>query len=296
MAKIVVIGKANIDFTKRVEKFPEKNDELSRDSSIPSYGGKGANQAIAASRSGSEVSFIGCVGEDIYSQGIIDNLEKNAVNAEGVKVIHGLKRPDYRVIYVRISDGEYIRTGRGYAINQLTPNVIQENIEKLDDADVIIIQLKMPKESIDFVGTYCKQYNKKLIVNPAPAEQDKLDVLQINQITYLTPNQSEARTLFPGLSNEEIVTRYPNVVITLGKDGVIYYDKGAVKRLAALNVKCIDSTGAGDTFTGAFTTAICDGKSLEEAVLFARTAAGLKVQKAGAQIGMPTKDEIIKNL
>jgi len=294
MGKIVVIGSANIDCTKEVHEFPTEGSEQNEISSTYGFGGKGTNQAIAASRSGSEVSFIGCIGEDEYSRKIVGNLESNGIDVKGVKAVLGLKKPDGRTIYVRGHDGENAMTGYGEAIGHLTPEVIEGRREDLDNADIIIIQYKMPKESVDFVIEYCKENRKKLIVNPAPPEQAKLDISKMSSITYLTPNQYEAPELFPGLSFEEIVTRYPNVIITLGKDGVMYYDNGAVKTLPALEVECIDTTGAGDTFTGAFATAVSEGKSLEEAVLFGRTAAGMKVKQKGAQPGIPNRPEIEK--
>lgn len=216
------------------------------------------------------------------------------------KLLSGVKVPDGRTIYVRESDGESSITGtHGDAINNLTVDVIKQSIDKLDNADIVIIQLKMPKESVDFVIQYCQAHNKRLIINPAPADPNKLDISKISSSTYLTPNRDEALALFPGLSIQEIVTQHPNVIITRGRDGVMYYLNGEVKTMAALKEgleNTLDVTGAGDTFTGTFATAISEGMAFEKAIDFARIASGIKVQKKEAQKGIPQRADIEKAL
>ncbi len=325
MGKVCVVGSCNIDTTVFVNEFPtevnKKTEAIKPE--IYSPGGKGANQAVACARLGNEVSFIGCIGNDKKGEVIKKNLEKENIDVSGIETVGDMS--DGRVIYVK--DGENRMFGTGKAIKQLSPQIIDKNIEKILEADIVMIQLKMPEETIKYIIEYCHENGKEIVVNPAP--EDKIDVLVKNdlldKITYLTPNsvegiylaemikekdkdidwevkKQEIRDKLSNLSDKEKMMQYRemveiqnNIVVTIGSEGAMYYDK--TKQCAQIaesyKTKCVDDTGAGDTFNGAFVSAYLKNKSnLKAAVDYGNKAASIKVGFECAQQGMPTQKQI----
>lgn len=324
MSKIVVIGSANMDTTHYLgTEFPDELTQESLNEIVKTarvLGGKGANQARATKlqSKNDQVYFIGCVGKDESGLSILQEFKKVGVNYAGTKVLENTAT-DGRIINVDIN-GENRMMGYGDCIKQLTPELIDKDI--LDAADIVAIQMKMPAETAKYLIEYCAQHNKQLVIDPTPPEKagillENLGEL-LKQATYLTPNEEEAFALLkyqegktmPEIKQEfkatpkeerlrmieEFVAQNPNVIATIGGDGVIYSDNGNVTRKATYPTECRDSTGAGDTFNGAFIAALARGEKLNRAVEFGLMASSMKVKHLGAQNGVPTLEETQKAL
>lgn len=318
---VIFLGSINMDIKHTVDEFPEEgsnentNEILSTEKVL---GGKGANQAVATLKqsNGVNVSIIGCVGKDEAGLVALTNLRDSGVDISRVKVVID-KKTDGRIITVN-KKGENRMIGYGDCIKQLLPSMIDE--EQLKNADIIAIQLKMPPETVRYVIEICKRHNKKLVIDPTPPDKSAILVQNnyelLRQATYLTPNEEEAFALikyaegknmqeikkeFQATSPEErlkmieeLVRKYPNVVATIGEGGVIYNSNGKVVRKATYPTVCKDSTGAGDTFNGAFIGSMTRDEALDKSIEFGLMASSIKVRYSGAQNGVPLYEETQK--
>lgn len=324
MSKIVVIGSANMDTTHYLStEFPEDLTQESLNEIVKTVrvlGGKGANQARASKLQSkdAEVYFIGCIGLDKEGDSMRREFQRVGVNFAGLKVLEG-KNTDGRIINVD-KNGENRMMGYGDCVKELKPDVI--NMTILEMADIVAIQMKMPQETVRFVIDYCQKHNKPLVIDPTPPE--KASILLENggellrQGTYFTPNEEEAFALIKYAEGktiaeikkefnaipkeqrlkmiEDFVAKHPNVIATVGGDGVIYKSKGKVVRKATYPTECKDSTGAGDTFNGAFIASIARGETVDQAVDFGLMASSMKVRYEGAQNGVPDYETTKKEL
>lgn len=324
MSKIVVIGSANMDTTHYLStEFPDELTQESLNEIIKTarvLGGKGANQARAAKLQSKEnkVYFIGCVGEDESGVKMLEEFKRVGVDFRGVKVLKG-KTTDGRIIDVD-KNGENRMKGYGDCIKELKPELIDMTI--LEKADIVAIQMKMPQETVKFVIEYCKQNNKPLVIDPTPPEKANILMEEgaklLGDAAYLTPNEEEAFALIKYGEGKDItqikkefketpkevrlqmiqdfVAKHPNVIATIGGDGVIYHNgKGAIRK-RTFPTECKDSTGAGDTFNGAFIASLARGEKLDKAIEFGLMASSIKVRYEGAQNGVPTYEEVTKAL
>lgn len=323
---IVVIGSANMDTTNYLKgDFPEDlTSECQNEIAKPAVrvlGGKGANQAVSAKKQAGEnnVYFIGCIGKDAAGIEIIEQLKNMNIDYSGVQVLDG-KSTDGRIIFVAGNENHDNKMfGYGECVKELKPDILKT--EKIDsiirNADVVVIQMKMPAETVEYIVNYCSEKNIPLIIDPTPADKSPLltknglDLLK--KATYLTPNEEEAYALaqyiegrtfteaqasFKNASEEErreviknLVKAYPNVIATMGGKGVIYNrDREAIEK-ATYPTECKDTTGAGDTFNGALVASLVRGESLDSAIDFGLMASSMKVRHEGAQNGMPTYKE-----
>ena len=154
-----------------------------------------------------------------------------------------------------------------------------------------MVQNEIPIQTIEYIVRRCHEANVKVLLNPAPAADLNPEWLEL--ATYITPNEHELSALYPNKTTEETLLANENkIIVTLGSQGVGYANDGGIHIVPGFKVEPVDTTGAGDTFNGAFATAIVNGKSLADALHYGNAAAALSIQKLGAQGGMPTKDEV----
>lgn len=270
-------------------KYSEKPDLL-----VP--GGKAANQAVAASRAGAVVSIISRLGKDDIGQNILDNLHYNGVLTNNVEVVDGLDN-DFANIYIDNNKDNHIERYVG-AVNSFTKDMVKRYERVLTTSKIVLAQLKVPKEVTVELINFCYDNSIPLIITPCRAEKLKLEDDNnkdlIDKITYITANRSECEAIFGTTDIEECVKKYPNkLIVTLGSDGVIYCSGDEVRHIKAINVdNLVDTTGAGDTFTGNLAYCLTHGYSLEDAIERSQYASALKVQSATAQNGMPYKNEL----
>lgn len=288
MAKIVVIGSCNIDVTVECDRWAKPGETIFGNRLIVSPGGKGANQAVAAARLGAEVTMVGCIGDDVYGEMIIRNLQQNNINTDFIKVLPG---ENSGTAHITVAEDDNTIIVIKAANDLVDAELIDQAEEKIKEADIVLLQHEIPFAAISYAIEKCWQLGVPVLLNPAPVAPVPQEL--VDKVTYLTPNEHEAAILFDNMATEEILSRYAGkVLMTLGSKGVAYYEDGKVQIVPAFKVTPVDTTGAGDTFNGAFAVARAEGKNMADSVRFANAAAAVSVQKIGAQGGMPYLKEV----
>ncbi|RAR45380.1 ribokinase [Paenibacillus sp. MDMC362] len=288
MAKIVVIGSASMDLVVTSIKRPGAGETVLGDSFKTVPGGKGANQAVAAARLGAEVNMIGCVGEDSFGEMILSNLKSNGVMTDYVEPVTGMESGTAHII---LAEGDNSIVVVKAANDRITPEYVDQAVEVIQAADIVLIQQEIPEETVIHVSELCAKYQVPLMLNPAPARQVPSSVIE--RAAYITPNEHEAAILFGDEPLGDVLRRYPNkLIVTEGKRGVRYFDGLQEVVVPGYKVEAVDTTGAGDTFNGAFAVALSEGMSIADSLRFANRAASLSVTKFGAQGGMPSRLEV----
>jgi len=296
--KIVVVGSSNTDMIIQVERMPEPGETIIGGQFSMAAGGKGANQAVAAARAGGDVSFIACVGADMFGrqaiQGFID---------EGIQVDYVFRDKDglsgIALIFVDKKGENSIAVASG-ANAKLSPEHIEKAKTVISSANVLIMQLETPLETVRKAAQIGADYGITIILNPAPA--CPLDDVLFGKISILTPNETEAELLtgvkvFDLKSAEQAATFLLNkgietVLLTLGAKGVFVANSEIRELVPGFKVKTVDTTAAGDVFNGALAVALGEELPLLEAVRFANAAAALSVTKLGAQPSAPNREAI----
>lgn len=285
---IVVVGSLNIDLVVEVERRPEKGETLLGQDFHTFPGGKGANQAVAIARLGEECTMLGCIGSDANGKVMYNILEKEGLETAYLKQVEG---PNGVAVIMLSEQDNSIVVVPG-ANQYVTIDYIEENRAVIEQADLVVVQLEIPLETVSYLGEITSKKGVPLILNPAPAQV--LHEVLIEQCTYLTPNEHECKMLFgEEQSLEACLKKYPNkLIVTQGSQGVSFYDGKEIVNVPAYKMEAVDTTGAGDTFNGALAYQLVQGIGLKEAIDFANLAAGLSVIQLSAQGGMPTLEQI----
>lgn len=299
MKKILVIGSLNMDIVIDVDDMPFVGETVLGRNIRYVPGGKGANQAYAAAKLGSNVTMLGCVGTDDFGNRLLHNLEKAGVNTASVK-----RDPDNStgtaVIYVNKAGNNSIVVVPG-ANKQCSVGYLKENDRLFEESDYILLQMEIPPEAVYYAVQRGKQLGKPVILNPAPAPIEiSPDILK--QLDYIIPNETELAKLSGSScekSEDVLFAAYEligkgavNVLVTLGEKGALLVNENGTEPIGAEKVNnVVDTTAAGDCFIAAFTTALAEEKEPEEAVLFANAAASITVTRAGAQSSIPSRAE-----
>lgn len=288
MAKIVVIGSASMDLVVTSAKRPGAGETVLGDSFKTVPGGKGANQAVAAARLGAEVTMVGCVGDDSFGETILSNLQSNGILTDYVEPVTGMESGTAHII---LAEGDNSIVVVKAANDRITPEYVDQAEKAIQAADIVLIQQEIPEETVVHVSAICAKYQVPLMLNPAPARP--VPSVVIERAAYITPNEHEAAILFHDEPLGDVLRRYPNkLIVTEGKKGVRYFDGMQEVVVPGYKVEAVDTTGAGDTFNGAFAVALAEGMSLTDSLRFANRAASLSVMKFGAQGGMPSRLEV----
>jgi ribokinase len=298
MNKLVVLGSVNADHVLQVSTFPRPGETLHGHSYQIIPGGKGANQAVAAARLHADVAFIACVGDDHFGIDIKSNFAAEGINNQAVMVV-----PDTPtgIAMIQVADtGENSICISAEANAHLTPEKLQPHHDLIRNADALLMQLENPLNTIEAAALMAHQAGTSVILNPAPAQplSDKL----LSLIDIITPNETEAE-LLTGIAvtnmasadlaaNELHKKGIDTVLITLGRQGVWLSQKGQGEQIKGFKVKATDTTAAGDTFNGAFITALQSGKDTHSSILFAHAAAAISVTRMGAQTSIPSLQEV----
>ena len=288
MAKIVVVGSCNIDITVECDRWAKPGETIFGNRLTVNPGGKGANQAVAAARLGAEVKMVGCIGDDAYGQLVQKALKDNNVDATYVKVLPG---ESSGTAHITVAENDNSIIVIKAANDLVSPALIDEAWDAIKEADIVLLQHEIPAATNAYIIEKCYEAGVPVMLNPAPVAPVPPELLE--KVTYLTPNEHEAAILFAGQGKADILGRNQGkVIMTLGSKGVAYAEKGQVYNVPGFKVQPVDTTGAGDTFNGAFAVARANGKNVYESISFANAAAALSVQKLGAQGGMPYLNEV----
>ncbi|HSQ89797.1 ribokinase [Romboutsia sp.] len=298
MKKICVIGSLNMDLVVNVDEMPKKGQTLigSQFKEVP--GGKGANQAVAMARLNGNVSMIGKVGNDGFGQTLVNALKKDNVNTDYIKVEEGPSGVALITVDKNAENSIVVAPGANF-------RVLREDIDKcidgIKESDIVVVQLETPLDTIKYALQESKKLGKYTILNPAPAV--KLDDDIIKNVDLLTPNETELEIL-SGLKieNEDDIIKAAEImiqkgvkqlIVTLGSKGSLYIDKDNIKFKKSYKVDALDTTAAGDSYTGALAVAFSQDKDIEEAMDFASRVGALCVMKEGAQTSLPTIQDVL---
>ncbi|MGL5541176.1 MAG: ribokinase [Erysipelotrichaceae bacterium] len=287
MSRIVVVGSINVDLITIASRFPQKGETVVGLDFKVLPGGKGANQAVCAAKLGSEVVMIGCVGDDVNGKSMVENLRQNGVQTHCIETIEGVPTGCAQITIAEQDNSIVIVPG---ANAHVSPKYVEANARELLAADVVLVQLEIPMETIEWVVEFCAQNKITVILNPAPAQ--KLSKELVEKVSFITPNEIELSQIY-GSTKEAVLQSHPNqVVMTAGSDGVYFHDGLQLVHLPIHKVEVVDTTGAGDSFNGALAVALANHKTLAQAIAFGNKAGSVTVQKLGAQSAMPTQREM----
>lgn len=292
MGKITVIGSLAIDYVVETRKRPQKGETVQGVSFTTKFGGKGANQAVSAARLGGTVSMVGMVGNDAMGDSIITNLKNNNIE---VGNIHKSDQTSTGTAHIVISENDNSIIVVAAANNLLELNLSEDDAlqEIILSSDIVLLQNEIPERENEKIIDFCFDNGIKTIYNPAPARKVTSDI--VNKVSFLTPNEKECTLIF-GEDYLEILPKLPNkLIVTIGDKGVAYNDGNKNIIVPSYEVTPVDTTGAGDTFNGAFAIAMTEGLAIQEAIEFSNFAASLSIQKYGAQEGMPTLEQIVRS-
>ncbi|MBD3627282.1 ribokinase [Cyclobacterium sp.] len=295
---LLVIGSSNTDMVVQVEHFPTPGETLLGGDFFMNPGGKGANQAVAAVRLGGKVAFIAKVGKDIFGKETLENLLREGINIEGISQDEVYPSGVAQITVDK--NGENCIVVASGANMALGAGDIEKNMMLVHQAEIILLQLEIPMDTVSHVVKIGNEAGKKVILNPAPAQT--LDDEVYAGLFAITPNESETTLLSRiQVKDEHSAAKAASffhekgvkvVVITLGAKGA-YLSSGEFKGIVpAPIVHAVDTTAAGDTFNGALAVGISKGMFLKEAVQFANKAAAYSVTKKGAQSSVPRLSEI----
>ena len=262
-------------------------------------GGKGANQAYAAGRLGGRVKMIGCVGDDIYGESLINNLQSAGVDTGAVARLDDVSTGIAGITVT--SSGDNVIIVASGANFYLTPEMIRHNEDLIRAADYVLTQLETPVETVLTLAEMVKKAGKVMVLDPAPARADLPDEL-FPLVDVLKPNETELQSLtgLPVDTDTHIAQAARTllakgvkmVVVTMGERGAMIVTKEETLFVPALLVEPVDTTAAGDTFTAAMVCGLADGMGLEDAVRFANKVSSIVVTRKGAQMSIPDMSEI----
>lgn len=287
--RIAVVGSANIDLTTFADRFPKPGETIFGQKFDLGFGGKGANQAVAARLCGAEVFMVARVGTDLFGPATIENFRKQGIDPTHVKQVEG-SSSGVAPIFVEPNGQNRILVVKG-ANDALKPADVDAASEMLKSVDCIVLQFEIPLETVYYTVAFARKNGIRCIVNPAPAQPVDMDALR--DLDYFVPNESEAETItgspVKSIADAEkcahkfLAGGIRRVIITLGANGSLFASGNAHQHVAPFSVNSIDSTGAGDAFIGSFAVFLGEGFEEKEAVRRANLYAGLSTTGVGTQ-------------
>ena len=287
--RIAVVGSANVDLTTFTEQFPKPGETIFGQKFDMGFGGKGANQAVAARLCGSEVFMVARVGDDLFGPATIANFEKLGIDASQVRQVPGLSS-GVAPIFVDPAGQNRIFVVKG-ANDALKPADVDAASDVLRSSDCIVLQFEIPVDTVYYAIQFARKNNIRCLLNPAPAQP--IDLKAIAGLDYFVPNESEAETItgMPVRNLDDakkcaerlLTSGVRRVIITLGANGSLLAGSDGMEHVPAFTMKSVDSTGAGDAFIGSFATFLGEGLPEREGVRRANLYAGLSTTGVGTQ-------------
>ncbi|HAT3645977.1 ribokinase [Raoultella ornithinolytica] len=296
--KLVVLGSINADHILNLESFPTPGETVTGHHYQVAFGGKGANQAVAAGRSGADIAFIACTGDDDIGERVRRQLERDRIDVAPVRAVNA-QSTGVALIFVN-AEGENVIGIHAGANAALSVEQVEAEKARIAGAQALLMQLESPLESVLAAAKIAHQHQTTVVLNPAPARDLPDELLSL--IDIITPNETEAEKLTGiHVENDDDAAKAARVLhekgigivmITLGSRGVWVSHDGQGRRVPGFKVQAVDTIAAGDTFNGAFVTALLEGTALDEAIRFAHAAAAIAVTRKGAQPSVPWREEI----
>lgn len=297
-SKIVVVGSSNTDMIIQVDKIPVPGETVLGGKFSTAAGGKGANQAVAASRAGGDVTFIASIGNDALGDQALEGFRRNGINVDHIKRVEKAAS-GVALIFVAKNGENSIAVASG-ANAYLDPDDVVNSKSLISQAKILLMQLETPIETVNRAAQLAHEAGVKVVLNPAPAQ--KLDDELLKMISILTPNETETE-LLTNIKVKDIASAskaaevllgkgIDSVLITLGARGVFLANGKKQELIPGFKVEAVDTTAAGDVFNGALAVGLAENKLIDEAIQFANAAAALSVTKLGAQPSAHSREEI----
>ena len=298
MAKLTVVGSSNTDMVVKTPRFPVPGETILGGEFFMFPGGKGGNQAVAASRMGGDVTFITSLGDDIFGQNAMAGYKGEGIDMSG-SIVHSDQASGVALITVNAEGENEIVVASG-ANNLLNESHLEECFDMLKDSPLILTQLETPLSVVSYLARFCREHEIPFVINPAPAQ--KLDSHILKGLYLITPNETET-TILTGkeVSDEksaiEAAEKFmemgvENVLITMGKRGAFFMNAKEQFMVAPPTVEAVDTTAAGDVFNGALVVFLSEGMSWEESIDLACKSAAVSVTRMGAQTSAPKRSEL----
>ena len=294
---IVVVGSANVDLTTFTDQFPRPGETIFGRKFQLGFGGKGANQAVAARLCGARVSMVARVGDDLFGPATIENFTARGIDAAHVWITKGVSS-GVAPIFVDSSGQNRILVVKG-ANDRLSPQDVDDAGDLLRSADCIVLQLEVPIETVYYTLRLARRLGIRTILNPAPGQA--LDMNELTNADYVIPNETEAEALsgMPvtnlhearGCAVHLLTAGVPRVIVTLGANGALCASQESVEHVAPYRVNAVDTTGAGDAFIGSFATFLAAGCAEREAVARANVYAALSTLGVGTQMSFVAREQ-----
>jgi len=296
---IVVVGSINLDLVAGADRIPQVGETIIGNTFNTFYGGKGANQAVAAAKLGYPVSMVGNVGNDAFGTQLRDGLKNAGVDttcvntvegASGVALITTGRRGENNIVVVPGANG------------QLTPKLLEKAATILTRAGFLLAQLEIPLETVDYLAQFAERHDIPLMLDPAPARE--LPAALLRRLTWITPNETETQELLKtnfengdqgsyAAAERLLDCGVKNVLLKLGVRGcLIAQGTLAKERIPAFSVDAVDTTAAGDAFNAGFAVGLMRGSTVSHSAVFASAVAAISVTRPGAQPSMPTGEEV----
>lgn len=298
MSRVVVVGSSNTDMVIRTARLPAPGETLLGGEFFMNPGGKGANQAVAAARLGGDVVFVARVGNDMFGKEAVRGFEKEGIDTEFIAA--DPEKPSGVATIMVDSKGENCIAVASGANNSLSAADVDRAMERIQAADVLLMQLESPIPTVEHAAEIGRRANTTVILNPAPARE--LSGRLLGMLDVITPNETEAEWLTgikvgdvesAGRAAEALREKgVGTVIVTLGSRGAYVLSGSFCGLVPCRKVEAVDTTAAGDTFNGALAVGLADGLGIEAAVGFANRAAGVSVTRFGAQSSAPRLEEL----
>jgi ribokinase len=295
--RIAVVGSANVDLTTFSDTFPRPGETLFGKSFHLGFGGKGANQAVAARLCGADVVMVANVGNDLFGQATVDNFTKIGIDASRVRIVDGVSS-GVAPIFVEPNGQNRIIVVKG-ANDTLKPADVDAAAGALRGVDTIVLQFEIPLATVAYTVQFARKHGIRCIVNPAPAQP--INSVDLDGADYFVPNESEAE-IITGLPVHSIDDAkkcaaallqlgFRRVILTLGARGSLLATPEASELLPPFPVTPMDTTGAGDAFIGSFAVFLAEGLPEKDALIRASLYAALSTTRVGTQTSFHTRAE-----
>lgn len=297
---IVVVGSINLDLVVAADRIPQPGETIIGKGFNTFYGGKGANQAVAAAKLGHPVFMVGNVGDDVFGPQLRQGLKDAGVDTSYITTVHG---PSGVALITTGAQGENNIVVVPGANERLAPHYLEEAAAVLHQAGFILGQLEIPLETVEYLAEFAERHKVPLMLDPAPARE--LPSALLKRVTWITPNETEAEALVKSTINkddeasvfratDQLLGAGPqNVLLKLGARGCLVAEPCQPKQFVpAFKVKAVDTTAAGDAFNAAFAVGLLRGVPAAQSAHFACAVAAISVTRPGAQPSMPTAEEV----
>ena len=296
--KIVVVGSSNMDLVVKTPRIPLPGETILGGDFLMTPGGKGANQAVAAAKLGACVYFIAKLGKDIFGDQSLANFTKESIHTEYITQTDDASSG---VALITVDDaGENMIVVAPGANGMLSPEDVEKAQPAIASSGAVAAQLEVPLETVEYAARLTRRSGVPFILDPAPARALGPELLE--RVDVLTPNETEAQILTgidvtdedsARLAAEKLLAfGVKAIVLTMGAKGFLLCEPGEMEFIPAITVEAVDTTAAGDAFTGALAVGLAQGKTLRDAAVFANHVAALSVMTMGAQSSMPSAERV----